>query len=381
MQFSTRAIHTGQAADPSTGAVTPPIHLSSIYEFSEPGVSKAGYEYIRHGSPNRHSLEMCLASLEGAPEECPALCYSSGMAAIDAAMRLLHPGEKLLLARDIYGGTISLAEKLLRPNGIHVEYGDTSDIEKFSNAITANTRMVWIETPSNPLLTLTDIAAVSRAAHSVGALAAADNTFATPYLQNPLALGVDIVMHSTTKYLGGHSDLLGGALVVNDPSLYSQLLTLQKMTGAVASPFDCWLTLRGIRTLSIRMQKHCENAASIARFLQTLPQVRKVHYPGLEEQPLFHLAQRQMRGFGGIVSMEVDPDRAQRILRKTKIFTLAGSLGGVESIISYPRLMSHSSLSEEERQERGITDGLIRLSIGLEDTADLIADLEQALED
>lgn len=380
MEFATRAIHMGQDPEEGTGAVIPPIYPTTIYAFKEPGVSPAGYEYIRYGNPTRHALEVCLASLEQAPESCPALCFSSGMAAIDAAFRILRPGDRLLLARDVYGGTTHLVETILRPNGVVVEYADATQTELFVEAVTPGTCLVWLETPANPLLQLTDIAAIVQASHDVGALVAVDNTFATPYLQNPLALGADIVMHSSTKYLGGHSDVLGGALITRDPALRTRLWEIQKITGAAPSPFDCWLTLRGIRTLAVRMRTHCENALRIAQFLMGHPRVRKVHYPGLADFPQRALVKKQMRGLGGgMVSVELEPPDAEKLLTNTKLFTLAGSLGGVESIISYPAKMSHAALPSEERKTRGIDDGLVRLSVGLEDVDDLVADLEQAL--
>jgi cystathionine beta-lyase/cystathionine gamma-synthase len=383
MHFSTRAIHAGQDPDPASGDVIPPLHLTSIYAYDAPGEMRTGYEYTRYGNPTRAALETCLASLEEAPADCPALCFSSGMAATDAVFRLLHPGDRLLIARDVYGGTIKLAEEFLRPNGIDVAYADTVNSDVFRAALNPPPRLVWLESPANPLLRLTDIAAISEAAHCVGALVAIDSTFATPCFQTPLALGVDIVMHSTTKYLGGHSDLLGGALIVRDVTLRNQLYEIQRTTGAVAAPFDCWLTLRGIRSLAARMRVHAENAMAVARWLETHPRVVAVHYPGLPSHPQHDLAKRQMRGFGGMVAFEVEGDEAAacKVLRRARLFTLAASLGGVESIISYPTLMSHKPLSREARYERGITDGTIRLSVGLEDQTDLIADLEQALLD
>ena len=381
MEFATRAIHAGQEKDPATGAVTPPIHMTSIYAFAEPGVTVSGYEYIRYGNPTRHALEVCLASLENAPEDCPAIAYSSGQAATDGVLRLLKPGEKLLLARDLYGGTIRIAEAIYGPAGVEIATADAANLVAFQSAITPGTRMVWIETPSNPLLTITDIAAVVEMAHKIGAIVVADNTFATPYFQNPLDLGVDVVMHSTTKYLGGHSDLLGGALITKNPELRSRIWELQKITGAVAAPFDSWLTLRGTRTLAARMRIHESNAFVVANFLAEHPRVTAVHYPGLSSHPQRDLAKRQMRGFGGMVSFEVrgGESAARDVLNSVKLFTMAGSLGGVESIISYPPLMSHAAMPREQRYERGITDALLRLSVGLEDPGDLIADLMQAL--
>ncbi|HZO91877.1 MAG TPA: aminotransferase class I/II-fold pyridoxal phosphate-dependent enzyme [Chthonomonadaceae bacterium] len=381
MEFATRAIHAGQEADAAAGDVVPPLHLSTIYAYDAPGVMRAGYEYSRYGNPTRAALEACLAALENAPADCPALCFSSGMAATDCALRLLRPGDRLLMAEGIYGGTTRLVEQVVRPAGIEVAYADAADTEAFVAARAPGTRLVWIETPSNPLLRLTDIAAVAEAAHRAGALLAVDSTFGTPCFQNPLDLGADLVMHSTTKYLGGHSDLLGGALIVRDAGLRRQLYDLQKTTGAVASPFDCWLTLRGVRTLAARMRVHESNALAIARFLQAHPRVIALHYPGLEDHPQHALAKRQMRGFGGMVPFEIEggEEAARAVLQRTKLFTLAASLGGVESIISYPPLMSHAALTREERHRRGIQDGLIRLSVGLEDAKDLIADLDQAL--
>jgi cystathionine beta-lyase/cystathionine gamma-synthase len=380
MKFATRAIHAGQEPEARFGDVSPPLHLATIYAYDAPGVTRGGFDYIRYGNPTRAALETCLAALENAPPECPALCFSSGMAATDCAMRLLRPGERLLLARDVYGGTTKLAEEALRPAGVEVVTADATDTEAFTAALTPGTRLVWIETPSNPLLRLTDIAAVAAAAQQAGALVAVDSTFGTPCYQNPLDLGADIVMHSTTKYLGGHTDLLGGALILRDPALRARLYELQKTTGAVASPFDCWLTLRGVRSLAARMRVHESNAFAVARFLEDHPRVRAVHFPGLPGHPQHALAQRQMRGFGGMVAFEAEDEKAAKtVLERVKVFTLAASLGGVESIISYPPLMSHAALTREERYRRGITDGLIRLSVGLEDEHDLIADLEQAL--
>jgi len=380
MNFATRAIHAGQP-DTATGDVIPPIHLTTVFNYAAPGETIAGYEYIRYGNPTRTALEACIGSLEGAPEDSPALCFSSGQAATDCALRLLRSGDRLVMAQDVYGGTTQLAEKILRPAGVLVEYADAIDSRAFIGAITPATRMVWIESPSNPLLRITDIQAITSAAHDRGALVAIDNTFATPYLQSPLEMGVDIVMHSTTKYLGGHSDLLGGALVCRSAALREDLYAIQKLTGAVAAPFDCWLTLRGIRTLEARMKVHEQNAREVAGFLSEHDAVARVHYPGLASHPQHQLAANQMRGFGGMVSFEVKGggEAARRVLKRTKLFTMAASLGGVESIISYPPLMSHVALTQNERLERGITDGLLRLSVGLENGADLCADLEQAL--
>ncbi|HET6381991.1 MAG TPA: PLP-dependent aspartate aminotransferase family protein [Armatimonadota bacterium] len=381
MRFSTKAIHAGQAPDISTGAAIPPLYLSTIYEYETPGETKAGFEYARYGSPTRAALETCLAALENAPENCPALCFSSGMAAIDATLRLLRPGERLLIADETYGGVYKLAEDLIRPMGVDVAYFDATDLGALAAALTPRTRLVWLESPSNPLLKITDLSAAAIVAHAAGSLVAVDSTFATPYFQNPLDLGIDLVMHSSTKYLGGHTDLLGGVLVTRDLALRRRLYEIQKATGAVAAPFDCWLTLRGVKTLAARMRLHEENAILIARFLRDHPRVVRVDYPGLPDFPQYALAARQMRGFGGMVTFEVDGGEtvARGIMQKTRVFLMAVSLGGVESIISYPALMSHATVPRAERLKRGITDGLIRLSVGLEDPADLLADLEEAM--
>ncbi len=377
MEFATRAIHAGQEPDPTTGATVTPLYLTSVFTYDEIGKTK-GYDYGRHGNPTRTAFETCLASLEGANH---ALAFSSGMAAIDAAIRLLKPGDHLLLAEDIYGGTFRLVEEITRPAGIEATYADASDPGVFADAIRPNTRLVWIETPTNPLVRLADIAAISDLAHTRGALVAVDNTFATPYFQNPLALGADIVMHSTTKYLGGHSDVVGGALVVNDGGLRDRLYLTSRVAGAIPGPFDCWLTLRGLKTLAVRMREHERNATAIAKWLESHPAVERVHYPGLESHPQHTLAKRQMSGFGGMLAVDLrgGGEAAAKVLNSVKVFTLTGSLGGVESIISYPAQMSHIALAAEERYRRGISDGVLRLSVGIEDEKDLISDLDQAL--
>ncbi len=381
MNLSTRAIHKGGLGEASHGDVVPPIHLTSIYAFAEPGVMRDGYDYIRYGNPTRATLEACLASLENAHEDCPALCFSSGQAALDAAMRILRPGDHLLVAQDLYGGSVRLVKEFVEPMGVAVHFEDATNTEKFCSFLRPNTRMVWLESPSNPLLTITDVPKITEQAHQNGSLVAIDSTFATPYFQNPLDWGVDIVMHSMTKYLGGHSDLLGGALIVRDPDLRARLYEVQKVTGAVASPFDSWLTLRGVRTLAVRMRAHASNALAVATWLEQNPSVERVYYPGLPSHRHHARAKELMRGFGGMVGFEVKGGEAEarRVLQSTRIFCLAGSLGGVESIISYPPLMSHAAMSREEREARGIKDSFLRLSVGLEDIDDLITDLEQAL--
>lgn len=377
MEFATRAIHAGQEPDPATGSTVTPLYLTSVFTYEELGKNK-GYDYGRHGNPTRTALETCLASLEGGTH---ALCFSSGMAAVDAVFRLLRPGEHAVVAEDVYGGTIRLVDEIVRAAGIDITYVDAKNPANAAAAITSDTRLVWIETPTNPLLSIVDIAAVAEVAHRADALLGVDNTFASPYFQSPLALGADVVMHSTTKYLGGHSDLVGGALVMNDQSLYDRLYAISKVAGAVPSPFDCWLTLRGVKTLAVRMREHERTATAIARFLQEHAKVERVYYPGLKSHPGHEIAAKQMRGFGGMVAFEVKGggSAAVSVLNGVKLFTLTGSLGGVESIISYPAQMSHVFLSQQERERRGIYDSLLRLSVGLEDADDLIADLEQAL--
>jgi cystathionine gamma-lyase len=381
MEFSTKAIHVGQDPDATTGSTVTPIHLTAVYSYDTiddySAVSK-GYDYGRHGNPTRTALETCLAALEGG-RHC--LAFASGMAAVDAALRLLHPGDQLVLAEDIYGGTWLLVEELFRPSGILVDYVDARDPALVEAALRPETRMVWIETPANPLLRLVDIAAIAAVTRSRDILLAVDNTFATPYFQNPLALGADIVMHSTTKYLGGHSDIVGGALVVNDDDLKARLSLVSRVAGATPGPLDCWLTLRGMKTLAVRMREHERNALAVANYLSEHPGVAAAHYPGLPSYPQYELAKRQMRGFGGMVAAELKGGgaAARTVLDSVELFTLTGSLGGVESIISYPAKMSHVAFSPEERSRRGVEDGLIRLSVGLEAAEDLIADLDQAL--
>jgi cystathionine beta-lyase/cystathionine gamma-synthase len=381
VKFSTRAIHAGQEPDPTTGATVEPLFLTSVYSYDTIEAYsevRTGYDYGRHGNPTRTAMEQCLASLEDARH---AISFSSGMAAIDAVFRLLRPGDHLVLAEDIYGGTYRLVEEMVRPAGVGITYLDLSEPSVLSDALRPETKLVWIETPTNPLIRLIDIAKVADITRAHGALLAVDNTFATPYWQNPLALGADIVMHSTTKYLGGHSDLVGGALVMERDDLRADVAKVSRIAGAIPSPFDCWLTLRGMKTLAVRMREHDRNAMAVARFLEEHPAVARVHYPGLPSHPHFELAKRQMRGFGGMVAAELKGgrDAAHRALNSVKVFTLTGSLGGVESILSYPRLMSHVAFGDEERARRGVTDGLLRISVGLEDATDLIDDLDQAL--
>lgn len=383
MEFSTRAIHAGQEPDPTTGATVTPLYLTSVYTYDTiegySALSK-GYDYGRHGNPTRTALETCLASLEGAAH---AVAFSSGMAAIDACLRVLKPGDHIVLAEDLYGGTYRLVEQIVRPMGVDASYVDARDPNLVADSLRPNTRMVWVETPTNPLVRLVDLAALAEVAHSRGAWLAVDSTFATPYFQNPLALGTDIVMHSSTKYLGGHSDLVGGALMLNDAELHARLALLSRIAGAIPSPFDAWLTLRGVKTLAVRMREHERVSFAVAAWLEQHPKVSRVYYPGLQSHPQHELAKRQMRGFGGIVAAELKGGEkaARTVLNSVKVFALTGSLGGVESILSYPAAMSHVAFTPEERRRRGVENGLLRLSVGLEDPADLIADLDQALVD
>jgi len=375
--FSTRAVHVGQGPDPATGAVVQPIHMATT--FAQQGVGKHhGFEYSRTGNPTRAALEECLAALEDA-KHC--LAFASGLGAETTLMLLLNPGDHVVYMEDVYGGTFRLFDKVLKRFGLDFSAVDASDIDAVERSMKVNTRMVWLESPTNPLLRIVDIDAVSEVAHSHGAMVCVDNTFATPYLQQPLHLGADVVVHSSTKYIGGHSDVVGGAIMTNDDELEKQLRFHQNAVGAVPSPFDCWLLLRGVKTLALRVERQSLNAVEIASALQANKAVHRVYYPGLESHPNRSVAARQMRMFGGMVSFEVaDEAAAFRALERLKIFALAESLGAVESLAEHPARMTHASIPPQERQRAGVGDGLIRLSIGVEDAADLIADLEFALE-
>ena len=378
MKLATRIIHAGAEPDPSTGAIMTPIFQTSTYVQSAPGQHK-GYEYARSQNPTRKALEEAFAVLENARY---GLAFSSGVAATDAVIKLLAPGDEVIAANDMYGGTYRLFSKVFERFGIRFMYVDTSDPAQVQAALTPKTKLIWLETPTNPLMNITDIAAVSAIAKTAGVLLCVDNTFASPYLQNPMDLGADIVMHSATKYLGGHSDVIQGCLVMNDPALREQLYFIQKSCGAVPGPMDCFLVLRGIKTLHVRMQRHCENGETIARWLRTHPKVDKVYWPGFEDSAGYAVAKKQMRGFGGMISFHLKDDRveaAMKVLSSTKVFSLAESLGGVESLINHPASMTHASIPREERIKNGLTDGLIRLSVGIEDAEDLIADLQQAI--
>jgi cystathionine beta-lyase/cystathionine gamma-synthase len=380
MRFGTKAIRSGQEPDPITGAVVPPIHMASTYVHQKVGELKAGWEYARSGNPTRGALERSIAALENARY---GLAFASGMAAETAVSSLVRTEEHIVATKDIYGGTFRLFRHLREKYSIQSTYADFTDLNRLEEAFTPNTRLVWIESPSNPTLVVLDIAAIAELAHRHNALLVVDNTFASPYLQTPLDLGADIVLHSTTKYIGGHSDLIGGAVVTNDPQLYEKLYRYQNDFGGVPSPFDCWLTLRGIRTLHVRMEAHCRNAMAVAQFLESHPKVEWVRYPGLPSHPQHELARKQMRhGFSGMIAVGVKggAEAAQRFCEGTKMFNLAESLGGAESLIGYPPKMSHASMSAEERAWCGIPDNMVRLSVGLEDVNDLIEDLQQALE-
>ena len=376
--FSTRAIHAGQHPDPTTGAVMTPIYATSTYAQESPGVNK-GYEYARGKNPTREAFEACIADLEGGVQ---AFGFASGMAATSTALELLDAGSHILTGDDLYGGTYRLFERVRRRSmGLDFSYLDLTDLAAVEAAIRPETKMLWVETPTNPLMKLADIEALSAVAKTHGLLMVVDNTFATPWCQNPLDLGADVVMHSATKYLNGHSDVIGGVLVTKDAGLATQIKFLQNSVGGVMGPFDAFLVNRGLKTLGVRMKAHCENALAIARWLVGRPGVAKVYYPGLESHPQHDLAKRQMRGFGGMISILVDGDlaRTKQIMERLQVFTVAESLGGVESLANHPAIMTHASVPKEVREAGGVTDNLIRLSVGVEDLDDLIADLEQAL--
>ena len=375
--FSTRALHVGQGPDPATGAVVQPIHMATT--FAQQGVGKhKGFEYSRTGNPTRNALEECLAALEDA-KHC--LAFASGLGAETTLLLTLNPGDHVVYMEDVYGGTFRLFDKVLKRYGLTFSAVDASDLEAVEESVTPQTKMVWLESPTNPLLRVVDIDAVSEVAHSRGALVCVDNTFATPYLQQPLRLGADLVVHSSTKYIGGHSDVVGGAIMTNSDELEKQLRFHQNAVGAVPSPFDCWLLLRGVKTLALRVERQSENAMELASALQRNKAVKRVFYPGLDSHPNRAVASRQMRMFGGMVSFEVaDEPAAFRTLERLKIFALAESLGAVESLAEHPARMTHASIPAAERERAGVGNGLIRLSVGVEDVADLIADLELALD-
>ena len=378
MKFGTKAIHAGVEPDPTTGAIMTPIYQTSTYVQAAPGDHK-GYEYSRTHNPTRTALQNALAALENGTH---GLCFSSGMASIDAIIKLLKPGDEVVSTNDLYGGTYRLFTKIFEGFGVKFKFVDMGDLKNVETAMSPATKLIWAETPTNPLLRIIDIAGLSAIAKKQGCLLGVDNTFASPYLQTPIDLGADIVMHSVTKYLGGHSDVVMGALVVKDAALAERLAFIQNSSGATPGPQDCFLVLRGLKTLHLRMQRHCENGKAVAEWLVKHPKVDKVYWPGFPTHANHAVAAKQMRGFGGMISFTLKGDNmadATRVLSSTKLFSLAESLGGVESLSGHPASMTHASIPREERLKNGLADTLIRLSVGLEDAEDLIADLEQAL--
>lgn len=378
MKFATKAIHAGVEPDPSTGAIMTPIFQTSTYVQDQVGVHK-GYEYSRSKNPTRAALECSLAALENAKF---GACFGSGLAAIDCVLKMLNPGDEVISTNDLYGGTYRLFSTIFAKYGIKFHHVSMDDPANVAAAVNANTKMVWIETPTNPMLSIVDIQAIADAVKDSNAMVVVDNTFSTPYLQTPLDLGAHVVMHSVTKYLGGHSDVVMGALATNDEEIASEIYRIQNSSGAICGPQDAFLVLRGVKTLHLRMQRHCENAMAVAKFLSDHPAIDKLYYPGLESHPGHKIAKKQMRGFSGMVSFTLKKDTvkaAHEILAKCKVFSLAESLGGVESLIGHPATMTHASIPENKRKQSGVVDSLIRLSVGVEDIEDLIADLEQAL--
>jgi len=375
--FSTKAIHVGQEPDPSTGAIVVPIFATSTYVQEELGKHK-GYEYARVSNPTRTRLEQNLASLEGGTS---AHVFSSGMAAVTAVTQcFLKQGDHLICGHNVYGGVPRLFNEVLANYGVEFSYVDTSDLSAVKEAMRRKTRILWVETPTNPLMVLTDIAEVAKIAHAGRAELAVDNTFMSPYLQSPIALGADMVMHSTTKFLNGHSDGLGGVIVGTKPHHAEKLAFMQKAAGAILSPFECWLVLRGVKSLAVRMVKHDENGRAVADFLRNHKKVKKVLYPGFTDHPQYELARRQMKGFGSMITFETGSlNNAKKMLRKVRVCSLGESLGGVETLISHPATMTHAALGVKGRKEIGLSDGMVRISVGIEDAADLIADLDQAL--
>ncbi len=378
MRFATKALRVGQDLDPQFKSVIPPLYQSATFGWEDLD-TQPPFDYTRCGNPNRNTLEQVIASLENGSR---CVLFSSGMAAIVCALDLMQHGDHLLMAGDIYGGTFRVAEKHLPRHGIQVSEFCAHNPLSINDAVQPNTKMLIFETPTNPNLRVSDIAGVVKVAKQHGLTVVFDNTFASPALQNPLDHGVDIVAHSTTKYISGHSDVIGGALVTNDDALHEHAFEWNKAVGAVPSPFDCWLSLRGVKTLACRMEKHCKNAQAVAEFLEEHPRVARVHYPGLPTHPDHRVAQRQMRGFGGMLAFEVDgsAEQAKRVAESTKVFLLAESLGGVESLIGYPPVMSHATMTEEQRLGKGIPPTLLRASVGIEDSQDLIEDIDQALQ-
>lgn len=377
-KLATKMIHAGVEPDPTTGAIMTPIYQTSTYVQTAPGDHK-GYEYSRTQNPTRHVLEMALAGIENGNH---GLCFGSGLAAADGVIKLLVPGDEVIVANDLYGGTYRIMTKVFQNYGIKFHFIDMNDTGNINQYLNDKTKMIWAETPTNPMLNLVDIEACAKIAKEKNLILVVDNTFATPYLQNPLDLGADIVLHSATKYLGGHSDVVLGALIMNDDDLQKRLAFIQNSCGAVPGPHDCWLVLRGIKTLHLRMERHCENGKAIAEYLKTNPKVDRVLWCGFEDHPNHYIAKKQMRGFGGMVSFNLKEDTAEvakTILSNTKLFALAESLGGVESLCGHPATMTHAAIPREERLKNGLTDSLIRLSVGVEDAEDLIEDLKYAI--
>lgn len=378
MKFGTKVIHAGQHPDPTTGAIMTPIYQTSTFAQEAPGVHQ-GYDYARGGNPTRTALQNNLAALENAQY---ALSFSSGVAATDAVLKCLNPNDHIIACNDLYGGTYRLFTKTYERFGLSFDFVDMQDLQNLEAAIKAETKLIWIETPTNPLIRMIDIEAVCALAKTKGIAVVVDNTFASPYLQQPLDLGADVVVHSTTKYLGGHSDVIGGAICTNDANWYENLFFQVRSSGACPGPMDCFLTLRGIKTLHVRMQRHCENASAVAEFLRNHQKVGKVFYPNLPSEQGYDIAKRQMKDFGGMLSFELKDQRMEKaiaFMSGTKVFTLAESLGGVESLVNHPATMTHASIPAAERHKTGLSDTLIRLSIGIEDIEDLLTDLDQAL--
>ena len=378
MKFNTKTIHGGQIEEKGYGAVMPPIYQTSTYSQKTPGDHK-GYEYSRTHNPTRSALENSFSSIEGGKF---GLAFGSGLAAIDAVLKLLNPGDEVISTNDLYGGSYRLFTKIFEKYGLVFHFTEMHDLSKIENLVNKNTKMIWVETPTNPMMNIVDIKGLSNISKKFNLILAVDNTFATPFLQQPLSLGADIVMHSATKYLAGHSDVVLGALIVNDHKLSEQLYFIQNASGAICGPMDSFLTLRGIKTLHVRMQRHCENGRAIAAYLEQHPKIEKVYWPGLKTHPNHDIAKAQMKDFGGMLSFTTKGNSYEasiRIVEKLKIFTLAESLGGVESLSGHPASMTHASIPKEEREKTGVIDSLIRLSVGIEDIDDLISDLDQAL--
>ena len=377
MKFNTKVIHAGIHPDPATGAIMTPIYQTSTYVQEQIGVHK-GFEYSRTGNPTRAALESNLAALESGKY---GACFGSGLAAIDCVIKMLNPGDEVISTNDLYGGSYRIFKTIFEKYGINFHFVDMVDVQNISNKINDKTKLIWIETPTNPMMNIIDVKSIVEIAKIKRIKVAVDNTFATPYLQRPLELGADIVMHSVTKYLGGHSDIVMGALVTNDESLAEEMYRIQNSSGAVCGPMDSFLVLRGVKTLHLRVQRHCENGEKVAHFLHNNPQVDQVYWPGFTTHPNHEVAKEQMNGFGGMISFTLvgdSLDKAKSIVSKTKLFTLAESLGGVESLIGHPSTMTHASIPREERMKSGVLDSLIRLSVGIEDASDLIEDLENA---